>query len=327
MAAFLLHEVETLVARAFEAGEVCDLGAWPGPVVRGEALGRILLGLPVCLDGVAEAKSIRPHWNGARLRRATVTGPLILDDVVAADGGAFPPLDFQECVFPEIVSLCRARLRHLSLAGSSLSHLRGVSITVAGPVDLSRISSAETGATTGAAGRGLCWVELREAEIEGGLIAAGARLVAPVKRPGTFVGRRRPEYALDLRAATIGNELALSPDFEACGGVNIRSARIDKDVMAQGSVLSGVEGDISSTTSKGHVWSGRETASLAPAVDRRTCHAPRNAAPPTCALSAESLPTEAPLAFRLPVILRPARKTLPDTENRKFSSGPIHALR
>src|SRR5208337_1922680 len=51
MAAFPLHEGETLVARALEQGEVCDLGAWPDSAVRGEALRRILLGLPVCLGG------------------------------------------------------------------------------------------------------------------------------------------------------------------------------------------------------------------------------------------------------------------------------------
>ncbi len=38
-----LDEGETLVARALEQGEVCDLGAWPKSAVRGEALARMLL--------------------------------------------------------------------------------------------------------------------------------------------------------------------------------------------------------------------------------------------------------------------------------------------
>jgi hypothetical protein len=245
MQELILNEVETLVARALEHGEECDLRDWPTTTVRGQALSRVLLGLPLRWTDAAGAErtSIQPHRNGLRLRHANVTGPLTLDDAVGAEGGPLPPLDLQECVLSGTISLCRARLHYLSLAGSRLLHLRGIGTTIAGPLDISRISSAEPEtAPTGATGRGVCWAELRGATIEGSLIASGACLVAPARRPGTFKGGRRAEYALDLRAATIGNELTLSPGFEACGGVNIRSARIDKDVMALGATLSAVEG-------------------------------------------------------------------------------------
>ena len=203
----------------------------------------MLLGRPVWLTGEDELTAAPIHPAGARLRGASVVGALNLDDVAAADGGPLPPIDFQECEFRDVVTLRRAKLRGLSLANSRLSRLCGVGATITGSVDLSGLSTSEIkGSKTGADDRGLCWIELREARIEGGLTAAEARLVAPPRRPDALLAGRRTEYALDLRAATIGTELVLSPGFEACGGVNMRSVRVDCDVSMHGAALSAVEG-------------------------------------------------------------------------------------
>jgi hypothetical protein len=133
-------------------------------------------------------------------------------------------------------------VRGLCLANSRLSRLCGVGAIISGSVDLSGVSTSEIdGEKTGADDQGLCWIELREAQIEGGLTAAEARLVAPSKRPKALLAGRRSEYALDLRAATIGTELVLSPSFTARGGVSMRSVRVDCDVSAHGAALSAVE--------------------------------------------------------------------------------------
>ena len=243
MPEYCLSAAETLVARAWRDGEACDLGAASENVLRGEALVRMLLGRPVRLAGEDEPTAAPIHPGGAKLRGGSVCGILNLDDAAATDGGPLPPIDFQGCEFRDIVSLRRAKLRGLCLANSRLSRLCGVGAIISGSVDLSGVSTSETeGAKTGADDRGLCWIELREARIEGGLTAAEARLVAPSKRSEALLAGRRTEYALDLRAATIGTELVLSPGFEAYGGVNMRSVRVDCDVSAHGAALTQVEG-------------------------------------------------------------------------------------
>jgi uncharacterized protein YjbI with pentapeptide repeats len=243
MPEYCLSAAETLVVRAWRDGESCDLGAESENVLRGEALVRILLGRRVRLTGEDEPTAAPIHPAGAKLRGASVVGALNLDDAAASDGDPLPPIDFQDCEFRDIVTLRRAKLRGLCLANSRLSQLSGVGAIVSGSVDLSGLSTSENeDAKTGADDRGLCWIELREARIEGGLTAAEARLVAPPRRSEALLAGRRTEYALDLRAATIGTELVLSPGFEAYGGVNIRSVRVDCDVSMHGASLSQVEG-------------------------------------------------------------------------------------
>ena len=105
------------------------------------------------------------------------------------------------------------------------------------PRSLVASSVEEKADATGADELGLCWIELREATIDGSLSAANASLVGPAKKVGVYIGGELPDFALDLRAARIGNELTLWPGFSATGGVNLRSARIDKDLVSSGASL------------------------------------------------------------------------------------------
>jgi hypothetical protein len=238
-----LSDVEARFVNSLERAQPHDCADATPPIIRAETLRRLLLGLPVTAQGQPHPRLIPLHPTGLRLRGAVLTGALMLDDAAAPDGALLPPLILTDCVIPAQISLCRARLRHFSLADSRITHLFAQGIVVDGRLDLSGLASAEPpGSETGANDQGLCWVDLRGARIAGSVRAPGARLVAPPSRPGFPHTAQRPEHALDLRAATIGNELILLPGFSAVGGVTIRSARVDKDIVASGSTLTAVEG-------------------------------------------------------------------------------------
>ena len=240
MTEFHLTGDEVTLCDAVETGTPIKPRSEGQLVLRAEALRRIMMGEAITEPGSAPRR-LSLHPGGLVIYGATVIGSLLLDDAAMSDSGMLPPLTLSGCNL-ESVSLCRARFRHLSLANSRLKHLNAVGLQIGGLLDLSCISSSEeTGETSGALDRGLCWVELREADIGGSVYAAGATLVAPTKTYSRDPLAQRGEYAFDLRSATIGHELILSPRFSALGGVSIRSTVIDRDVIAAGAVLSAVD--------------------------------------------------------------------------------------
>ena len=181
------------------------------------------------------------HGPGIRLVGATIEGSINLDDLCAADGAPLPPLVLERCLVPSPITLCRARLRYLSLNGSRVVHVRGKDAVISGPVDLCGLQSSQAPEhSTGEGKEGLCWVELQGASV-GALLAGNARLVAPPKRSDFAPLSQEARYALDLTGAIVSGVPRLSPDFRALGGVSISRSELRNGFVADGAEMIAIE--------------------------------------------------------------------------------------
>lgn len=217
------------------------------------AIRALLLGLPVRFPGANKDETVKIPAIGVRVKGATLIGPLNLVDGRGSDGGPMPALVLEACICPDPIVVDHARIRHLSLKGSRITHLSGRGVHIESTLDLTGLTSAETMATgfhgvpirdgdARPVAQGLCWVELPEAEIDGAVEANGADFSAPAKRENFDPYAMPARYALDLSHAHIRACVRAREGTCAVGGVSVLGCEIGGDVRADGARLTGVEG-------------------------------------------------------------------------------------
>jgi hypothetical protein len=223
-------------------GQTADFGPPPAgasaPVVRGELIRRLLLGLP--LDGATDADAVPRIVGGVLLAHAMIDGPIVLQDSAGARGDEMlAPLVLQACSFlapaglpapqdrpPPDIDLAHARLSRLSLKGCRLARLDLEDAWVAGDVDIEGLRGHADG--------GLCWVHAAGVRLGGSFFASGAQLaVAPAPGHGVHLPT---DYALNLRRARVEGSLMLRLGLRAVGGVGL-PAQVGGDVSLDGAEL------------------------------------------------------------------------------------------
>ena len=238
MTAYVLTGEETDLALAMERAEEMAFAGMtseglPLNHIRAEALRRILLGLPVSIEGVERQVNLK--GPGVRITNAYIDGALELDNACAPNGDPLPRLSLIRCYIPSMISMRAARLRRLCLKNSKITYLRANDTVIGTQLDLEGVSAALP--SGGAQGYGLCRVALRGAQIEDGIEARGATLVSPPARPNYTVYQNRSHYALDLAGARIGSDVRLFPDFRAIGGINMADVEVDGSVQVHGACI------------------------------------------------------------------------------------------
>ena len=255
-----------------ENGEILDLGSGSDRPLLGEGSGEvepparprtneiraewirlILIGLPIYLpdeevQGHKAFRAVRVTSVGIRIRSATITGVLDLDDLSWPGGAPLPPLHFEGCVFEERISLKRCHIRSLALAGCRFTELQAEEAVIEGPVKLSQIRrpteivlNNRRGQPTKSWGS---YVVLRGAKIEGHVDCSRSSFAALPREDDEepFVpNSKHPRFALDLRAAQIRGSVLLRPYVTACGGISFTLARVQGSVWCNGAELTAGE--------------------------------------------------------------------------------------
>ncbi len=185
-----------------------------------------------------------------------IVGELNLRDCRADHGAPLPAIELTECIFAELIDISGAFLSRLSLKGSRLPQLLGRGCSISGELDISSIRSSKTIPGVAAPdnwkdesdisafknnsdahpNQPQCHVCLPDARIKGSILAAGAELVAPPKRPSF----ERPEYALNLANAEVGGNLELWQGACALGGVRLPRS-VGGNVILRGTKLVAAE--------------------------------------------------------------------------------------
>jgi hypothetical protein len=242
---------ESELARALEAGQPPT----PDPAnllpVRAAVLRSLILELPVQLDGESDPRIVPIPETGFQAGWLhVVEGELNLEDACRPFGAALKPLALESCLFDDPLRLARARLRRLSLTGSYVLHLDGKGIALEGPLDLSRLSSAEdhtafvprdpANPKSGTDEKGLCWLQLGNASINGDLDLTGAYLVTPPDRL-TQESVSRSNYAINLNGSSIAGSLQADKIW-AFGGVSLDRCTIKGNFSAIAAFLKAIEG-------------------------------------------------------------------------------------
>jgi hypothetical protein len=243
---YALTDDESRLARDVEEGDICDFSKdRPArPVIRAEVIRRLLLGLPVKLTGEDKdnPRVITAPGTGIHLVYAQIDGELILEDGRDRDGSALHALAMERCIIPGTIKLSRSRFRSLSFDGSKLTHLSARDLHIEGSLNLSGVASAEIGPSgTGEDGRGLCWVELHRADIEGGIDAGNGEFTAPPKRLDIDPSSNSHNYAFNIRSAHVRDSVLLEPCVTAIGGICFQDAKIGGDIRARGGYFEGRE--------------------------------------------------------------------------------------
>jgi hypothetical protein len=243
---YVLTDDESRLARDVEEGDICDFSKdrQTRPVIRAEVIRRLLLGLPVKLTREVEdnPRVIKAPGTGIHLVYAQIDDELVLEDGRDRDGSALHALTMERCIIPHTLKLSRSYFRSLSFDGSRLTHLSARDLHLEGSLNLLGVSSSETdGKGTGRDQKGLCWVELHRAYIEGGIEAGNCKFVAPPKRDNIDISSSSRDYAFNLRLAHVRDSVLLEPDVSAIGGVCVQDAKIGGDVRARGGTFVAIE--------------------------------------------------------------------------------------
>lgn len=209
--------------------------------------------------GVAAPGGGTPPVLALRIKDAEITGTLNLS---GRREKPFPPLEFEDCIFKEEICLRCAWMSWLSFTNCRMVHLQADGCKIDGSLVLDRIESSAnrttlsgstaapadsaghpTNSHPGAAGLGLCWIELRNATIVGDFKAKSCKFCAPPARRNFNKAQDRPEFALDLQGMDLRGSLTTEPDLLAVGGMSITNAHIAGNVWGRGAELLAVEGD------------------------------------------------------------------------------------
>ena len=279
---------------SIEAGQILDLTPRPTPkpipdykrvapqvrrlgLIDADLLRDILLGVPLSLPlnagntpGTYLHTPVKIASPGIRIKGATITGHLRLDDLSLPGGGPIPALYFEECWFDceEGISLNRSHLRSLSLINCRCAALHAQECIIDGPVLIPGIvpppkifrplpcsTQADDSDTSEAKPLNRpepepieltgSFVVLTGAHIGGHVYCANASFQAPPRdndKDKPFVpNSTHSRYALDLRAAVIGGSVTLRPNVNALGGVSFNLAQIQGSVWANGAKLTAGE--------------------------------------------------------------------------------------
>lgn len=175
----------------------------------------------------ATAKSRKcGHW---RVKGARFSGHLNLSD--CACSGALPPLEFEDCLFPEGFSADHSVIRRLSFFGCSFGVFPGnwghkVSISlhntrVEGDLKLERLKSLDEHHLLSLFAFGV--------QVAGSVRLSETELKAP--RDNRSYSYEPVHYALNLYGAEIRSDVKLFPHVTVTGGLRIRTARIGGDLV------------------------------------------------------------------------------------------------
>jgi hypothetical protein len=210
--------------------------------VRGAFLRKLLLGL---IPPRATAGH-NPRTHGIRLRGAIISGEIDLSDCVGTKGSPLPPLLLEHCIIAgaefvkwsigdtsvvqkirRAINAANARLSRFSLHGCRVDgrvDLTGAKLE--GPLEISNIAPLNPNCP--------CQIFARRCRISGSLIATNAKLQI---RAGLRTEFDESDYSLNLVNATIDGSVILQPCFVAIGGVDVRNARVSRDIWAEAAIL------------------------------------------------------------------------------------------
>jgi hypothetical protein len=256
-------EIPALISR-LESGELFDLSppeqpsgtsheiyspnGSPTKKISAELIRSILLGFPVSPLKPALPQTVKVTSAGIRIKSATITGQLNLDDLAGSGGGPLPALYFHKCVFEQEISLKRCHLRSLSLVECRVTELQAEEATIDGPVKLSGICRPAETTLKDHQGNDIkslgSYVVLRGAKIDGHVDCAHASFaVLPRGKDNEpFVpNSKHSRFALDFRAARIRGSVLLRPGVTALGGISFTLAQVQGSVWCNGAELIAVE--------------------------------------------------------------------------------------
>ena len=197
MDAKALNEPERRIWEAFSSGGEVDLSNAEDSSVRAEVIRALLLGSqqpePGCLPGLLlHGAHIKGHLA---LAFAEVNCPVVLDG----------------CVFDDSMDFGGARLRRLSLRGSTFPGLSAVRATVDGDLDMVGCRSSGE-------------VQLVGARIAGGLLLDGAHV-------------RGPDVALDGSLLEVAGDVIGHNGFTCSGTLRLLNARVAGALRLEGATI------------------------------------------------------------------------------------------
>ena len=216
----LLWDAEAEIVARTMRGEVAAFAGSALPLIRAAFLRYLLLGMqwPVQLPGV-------------RIRGVRIEDALDLADCAGPEPAGLPGLALEACEIAAPIDLNNARIARLSLRDSRIGEVRARAVRIDGVLDISGVAPLD----------GTAWIDAHAAVIDGDLLARGARLEAPMPRPG--IAHRDARYALRLSGAEIRGSLDLMGGFVGIGGIALDTAHVTGDVVARGAGVGAGEGD------------------------------------------------------------------------------------
>jgi hypothetical protein len=233
-----INDAELQLLQCVTSGDVCDLkletGARPDTEIRAELIRHLMLGLPVETE---QGPVVQRNLAGVRIKGAIIEGSLNLADCTCVGSAPLPALVLESCTITDVIDISCTHIQRVSLRDSRIRHLYANAAYIDGPLDLEGVTSSEEAEPTGAFGDARCWVELKDAFIDGDLFAGRASLCAPPIRKNFVPGTVPAQFALDLAGAIITGSLILQPRFHANGGVSLRGAEIRGDLWAAAAEL------------------------------------------------------------------------------------------
>lgn len=190
------------------------------------------------------ANTQNPRMYGVRLRGAIIEGEIDLSDCTGRQGASLPPLLLEDCIIRngdlakrDIVcenTLAKQEIRRaINATNARLSRLSLNRCRVDGRIDLTGAKldgDLEINDIAPLNSDCPCQIFARRCRINGSVIAKNAQLKIPAGLRTEF---DVSDYALNLVNAEIRGSIMLQPDFRAEGGVDVRGARVSRDIWAE----------------------------------------------------------------------------------------------
>jgi len=221
----------------------------PATVISADWIRAILIGLPLSIPDDEQPRGVTVRAAGIRIRSATITGHLNLNDLSGPGGSALAGLEFVGCWFTEPLSLRRCHLKSLSLLACRFDELQAADAVIDGPVNLSRVRRVDKlylkDIHKNDCESDGCWVVLTGARIGGRLNCDEAHFAATPRDDDPEIqfipNSKHARYALDLRAAQVRGSVILRPDVKAIGGISFNLAKIEGSIWCNGAHLTAAE--------------------------------------------------------------------------------------
>jgi hypothetical protein len=185
-----------------------------------------------------------PQMYGVRLRGAIIKGEIDLSDCTGWRGAPLPPLLLECCIIragdlEERNIVCENTLvkqkirRAINATNARLSRLSLNGCRVDGRIDLTGAKldgDLEINYIVPLHKDCFCQIFARRCRINGSIIAKNAKLKIPLGLRTEF---DVPDCALNLVNAEVRGSIMLQPKFCADGGVDMRGARVSRDIWAE----------------------------------------------------------------------------------------------
>ena len=205
--------------------------------VESRALNRLRDGEVAIFDGGGDRPSLRAsvlqHWSLSTLPRGIRIRGVRVDGTLDLTSAALPALVLEDCDLPDSVDISHARIGHVSLKGSRMSHLAAESARIDAGLEFGSISAFDDQA----------WIDAGRASIRGGVDGCGAQLKSPPPRDRAEVRPWDHQYALRLSETDIQGNIVLNDGFVADGGLCLDDAHVRGSLWARGATIIAGEGD------------------------------------------------------------------------------------